>query len=118
MAEPAKKTSRRTRKSTASTEAKKLARVLDEGLFAMHFQPIVDLRSRAVFAYESLCRPERDYFKSPVALIDAAVKAERIGELGRLQRTKAVKGCGDHSLFVNRHLELEFDLADSALTYK
>ena len=32
-------------------------RVVDKGLLHMHYQPIVDLRTREVFAQEALCRP-------------------------------------------------------------
>jgi EAL domain-containing protein (putative c-di-GMP-specific phosphodiesterase class I) len=78
---------------------------LDETLSATKFkivyQPIVDLKKRAVFAYEALVRAE--LFKSPPALIDCAVRAGRLGELGRAMREKTVADCSDHPLFVNIH---------------
>jgi EAL domain-containing protein (putative c-di-GMP-specific phosphodiesterase class I) len=76
-------------------------RVVDKGLLQMHYQPIVDLRTRKVFAQEALCRPNSERLKSPVDLVAAAVQAGRIGELGRLQRLQAVKNCPDWPLFLN-----------------
>jgi EAL domain-containing protein (putative c-di-GMP-specific phosphodiesterase class I) len=77
-------------------------RVVEERLIAMHFQPIVDIRHRRVFAQEALCRPlSSSRFESPQNLVSAAVRAGRIGELGRLQRAKAVKNCPNWPLFLN-----------------
>ena len=67
----------------------------------MHFQPIVDLRTRGVFAYEALTRPRDGFFHSPQQLILAGIDAGRIGELGRLQRSLAVKHCTASRLFLN-----------------
>jgi EAL domain-containing protein (putative c-di-GMP-specific phosphodiesterase class I) len=74
---------------------------VDRVRFTMHFQPIVDVRARKVFAYEALCRPQDERFKSPQDLIEAAVRAGRVGELGRLQRSVAVKKCSGWPLFLN-----------------
>lgn len=77
-------------------------RVVEERLIAMHFQPIVDVRDRTVFAQESLCRPlSSSQFKSAQDLVSAAVRAGRIGELGRLLRAEAVKNCPNWPLFLN-----------------
>lgn len=75
--------------------------VIDRGLLHMHYQPIVDLRTREVFAQEALCRPRSRRLESPVDLVAAAVRAGRIGELGRLQRFLAVKNCPEWPLFLN-----------------
>jgi EAL domain-containing protein (putative c-di-GMP-specific phosphodiesterase class I) len=78
-----------------------LHRVVDEALVAIHFQPIVNLSAREIFAYEALCRPQSDSFKGPQDLIEAATVAGRIGELGRLNRSIAVDRCPGSPLFVN-----------------
>lgn len=82
-------------------EAERLARTLDQGLFTIVYQPIVDLRKRTTFAYEALVRPEQ--FKSPPEMIDTAVRAGRVGELGRAMREVTVANCIDFPLFVNIH---------------
>jgi EAL domain-containing protein (putative c-di-GMP-specific phosphodiesterase class I) len=89
------------RREAGHDAVEQIQHVIDEVLFAMHFQPIVDLCSHKVFANEALCRPQGDIFKSPVELIKAAVEATKIGELGRLQRALAVKNCSDSALFLN-----------------
>jgi EAL domain-containing protein (putative c-di-GMP-specific phosphodiesterase class I) len=72
-----------------------------ETRFAIHYQPIVDLKKRTVFAYEALVRPE--LFKSPPELINSALRAGRLGELGRAMREKTVSDCSEYPLFVNIH---------------
>lgn len=87
--------------SQEELEVREAHRVIDRGLLNMHYQPIVDLRTRAVFAQEALCRPSSRRLGSPMDLVAAAVRAGRIGELGRLQRLHAVKNCPDWPLFLN-----------------
>jgi len=84
-----------------SDAAQRLAQTIDEKKFRIVYQPIVDLRKRAVFAYEALVRPE--LFKSPPEMIDAAVAAGRVGELGRSMRQMTMSNCQEHALFVNIH---------------
>ena len=87
--------------SQEDLEVRDAHRVIDRGLLHMHYQPIVDLRTREIFAQEALCRPRSRRLKSPMDLVAAAVRAGRIGELGRLQRLQAVKNCPDWPLFLN-----------------
>ena len=84
-----------------SEAAQHLGRVIDDSLFAMHFQPIVDLRTQSIFGHEALCRPQDSYFESPTQLISAAVESESIGELGRMLRAAALEGSADSTLFLN-----------------
>jgi EAL domain-containing protein (putative c-di-GMP-specific phosphodiesterase class I) len=84
-----------------SESAELLHRTLTETLYKIVYQPIVDLKKRAIFAYEALVRAE--LFKTPPELIDAAVDAGRVGELGRALRQMTMDHCNDHSLFVNIH---------------
>ena len=75
--------------------------VLHEQQVRIVYQPIVDLRTHAVFAYEGLARSLSPRFDGPVPLFEAAVQAKRVGELGRLLRAMAVDGCTEYPLFLN-----------------
>jgi EAL domain-containing protein (putative c-di-GMP-specific phosphodiesterase class I) len=77
----------------------------------MAFQPIVDVRSRAVFAYEALVRTEEESMKRPDVLIATAERLGRIHDLGRAVRAAVARAAADAPagalLFVNVHgLEL------------
>jgi len=63
------------------------------------FQPLIDLTSLEIYAYETLVRCQA--FRSPPEFISAAVDQGCVGELGRTIRELAVDGCRDHPLFVN-----------------
>jgi EAL domain-containing protein (putative c-di-GMP-specific phosphodiesterase class I) len=80
-----------------------IRRVLDQRQITVVFQPVVDLKSRKIFAYEALVRSSAPEFRSPGDLFDAAVEAECTGELGRLIRELAVDSCSTHPLFLNIH---------------
>lgn len=79
--------------------------VLQKGDLKSVFQPIVDLQSLRVFAYESLLRSTSPDFKGPPALLDDAIKAQCIGAVGRAVRELAVLGCDNFPLFLNVHPE-------------
>lgn len=76
--------------------------MIDERELTVVYQPLVDLKTRKVFAYEALVRSKAPEFTSPPALFDAAVAAECTGELGRLIRVLAIENCS-HPLFLNIH---------------
>jgi EAL domain-containing protein (putative c-di-GMP-specific phosphodiesterase class I) len=80
-----------------------IRRVIDERLVHIVFQPLVDLTTKKVFAYEALARPDTPDFDGPMALFAAAVEASCTGELGRLLRGMALDGCPTHPLFINIH---------------
>ena len=67
------------------------------------FQPLVDLRTQKVFAYESLARTKAPEFEGPMQLFAAAVAENVTGELGRLLRAMSLEGCATHPLFLNVH---------------
>jgi EAL domain-containing protein (putative c-di-GMP-specific phosphodiesterase class I) len=73
--------------------------VLKRGDLSVVFQPIVDLRSMEIFAYETLARSRS--FASPIRLVQAAVQEGAMGELGRRVRELAVAGCPNFPVFVN-----------------
>ena len=80
-----------------------IRRVLDNRDVRIVYQPVVDLKTRKVFAYEALARPRKEDFESPPALFEAAVQHACTGELGRLLRELAIDGCSDFPLFLNIH---------------
>lgn len=80
-----------------------IRRVLDHRQLKVVFQPIVDLRSKKIFAYEALVRSQSEDFDSPMSLFAAAVQHSCSGELGRIIRQLAVQGCPAHPLFLNIH---------------
>lgn len=67
------------------------------------YQPLVDLRTKKIFAYEALVRSKSPDFESPMALFAAAVQHACTGELGRVIREMAIEGCPTHPLFLNIH---------------
>jgi EAL domain-containing protein (putative c-di-GMP-specific phosphodiesterase class I) len=67
------------------------------------FQPIVDLRTRKIHAYEALARCSSERFRGPAELFAAATEAGRVGELGRLHRELASRDCAGKTLFLNIH---------------
>lgn len=69
----------------------------------VHFQPIVQLSSGALFAYEALVRCKVQKYRSPIALFRAAEAERCCGRLGRLIRDVCFARCTDTSLFVNLH---------------
>ena len=77
----------------------------------MAFQPIVDYRSRKVFAYEALVRCDEPSMRRPDVLIATAERLDRIHDLGRAVRANVARAAADIepdvSIFVNVHgLEL------------
>lgn len=80
-----------------------IRRVLDARDVRVVYQPVVDLRTQKVFAYEALVRSKSPEFESPMALFKAAIDHSCAGELGRLIRELAVASCQDHHLFLNVH---------------
>lgn len=73
--------------------------VLQRGDLTVVFQPIVDLKTMEIYAYETLARARG--FSSPIRLIQAAIQEGMMGELGRRIRELAVVGCPEHRLFIN-----------------
>jgi EAL domain-containing protein (putative c-di-GMP-specific phosphodiesterase class I) len=85
----------------ASAEA--IERVIAEREVRIVYQPIADLATRRIFAYEALARPTSTAFDGPLSLFAAAVEHGCTGALGRLLRELSVEGCADLPLFVNIH---------------
>ena len=83
---------------------------LEAGKLYIAYQPLVDLRQRTTFGFEALVRSEAPEFPNALAVIEAAVEARFMGQLGRALRRMAVEGCNRRkcALFVNLHPD-EFD---------
>lgn len=65
------------------------------------YQPIVDVNTGKVFAYEALARSKSPAFKGPLELLAAAIEDKVMGELGHLLRQLTIEGCPGKPLFVN-----------------
>lgn len=59
-------------------------RLLDEQLIRFAFQPIVDLKTGEVVAYEALMRPLLDNFKNPTEILAVAAAQSKLAQLERL----------------------------------
>ena len=77
--------------------------VLDNRDVRCVYQPVVNLRTHEIFAYEALARPKTPEFKGPLELFAAAVEHNCTGELGRMLREMAIADVPNHKLFVNIH---------------
>ncbi len=80
-----------------------IRRVLDARMLRVVYQPLVDLKTGKVFAYEALVRSLSEDFDSPMSLFAAAVQHACTGELGRIIRELAIAGSPHHPLFLNIH---------------
>ena len=91
------------RRATKSPDPTAIRRVIDTKQVHVVFQPIVDLKTQKIFAYEALARTKAPEFGGPMELFAAAVAEGLTGELGRLLRGLALEGCDTHPLFLNLH---------------
>lgn len=80
-----------------------IRRVIEQREVKVVYQPLVDLSTQKVFAYEALVRSKSPDFDSPLTLFSAAVEHDLTGELGRIIRELAIQGCPTHPLFLNIH---------------
>jgi EAL domain-containing protein (putative c-di-GMP-specific phosphodiesterase class I) len=91
------------RRPTKSPLGDAIRRVIETRDVFCAFQPIVDLKTQKIFAYEALARTKSPDFDGPMSLFAAAVAESCTGELGRVLRAKALEGCPGHPLFLNIH---------------
>jgi len=80
-----------------------IRRVVEERDVRVVYQPVVDLGTKKVYAYEALVRSKDPLFESPPALFAAAVAHSCTGELGRMIRQLSIESCQTHPLFLNIH---------------
>ena len=71
------------------------------------YQPIVRATDGSAFGYEALMRSEEPSLSSPLAILDAAERLNRLAGLGRVVRSRAIlpmrEAPEDLALFVNLH---------------
>ncbi len=67
------------------------------------FQPIVELATRRVFAYEALVRCKWPSLNDPYVLFQQAASESSCGRLGRLIREVTIARCPGVPLFINVH---------------
>lgn len=79
----------------------------DKDIFCV-YQPVVDLRAKRIFGYESLVRSKLAEFPDPPRLLAAAIHHGFLGRLGRELRRMSVEDCPHYPLFLNIHPN-EFD---------
>lgn len=92
-------------------QAQAVARVIKDRLVRVVYQPIYQLKTGKVFAYEALARVDSPEFDTVPDLFQAASKAGLVGELGRLHRSQAVTHCPTEPLFINIFpAEFDFEL--------
>lgn len=84
-------------------EVEAIDSVLTHGALEIVFQPIFDLREGNAFGFEVLTRGQDKVFPDVGAMFDVATVSGQVGELGRLQRTVAVKLAPRNPLFINIH---------------
>jgi EAL domain-containing protein (putative c-di-GMP-specific phosphodiesterase class I) len=77
--------------------------VVERRQFRVVYQPVVDVRTQKVFAYEALVRSTSPYFESPPSLFEAAVEHSITGALGRAIRKMSIENCPESPLFINIH---------------
>ncbi len=87
-----------------------LAARFDSALEGLHiaFQPIVDVKVGKIFGYEALMRSSEPSLPSPLDVIHAAERLDRIYEMGARVRELAVRSFAevpqrDATLFINLH---------------
>jgi EAL domain-containing protein (putative c-di-GMP-specific phosphodiesterase class I)/CRP-like cAMP-binding protein len=82
----------------------------------MAFQPIISVSARQVYAFEALLRSREAVLGSPVAVLRAAERLQRVHDVGRIARdcvAETARGAGaTPTLFVNLHGQ---DLLDQHL---
>src|SRR4051794_6398317 len=84
---------------STSTDGK-ISRLIAQDQLNTVFQPIVDMMTGKIFAYESLARTSNPEIKSPPQMFDMAIAEGMCGKLGRRLRELSVDGCPDTALFM------------------
>jgi EAL domain-containing protein (putative c-di-GMP-specific phosphodiesterase class I) len=81
------------------------AQAIGPGQTQVVFQPIVDLRTKGLFAVEALARCRVPGLESPLQLFEDAVAKGYCGRLGRAIREITVQQCPEVPVFTNVHPE-------------
>ncbi len=91
--------------ATDRVSAAALDTLIETHAFHMAYQPIVDVATREIEAYEALCRPHLDEFPHPGVLFDVALQQGMTWPLGDAVREMIADDLEkiDTKLFVNLH---------------
>ncbi len=83
-------------------------KLIDERLIKFAFQPIVDMKTGEIYAYEALMRPLIDAFNGPLEIISVAAAQSKLPQLERVIMTvifetidKNIDEIGDKHIFIN-----------------
>jgi EAL domain-containing protein (putative c-di-GMP-specific phosphodiesterase class I) len=80
-----------------------LSTLISKAELGVVFQPIVNLATGAIFAYEALVRSKNPEIQGPSELFEQALSLGCVGRLGRMIRELAVPLAAGRPLFVNIH---------------
>ena len=84
--------------------ASAIRRVIDQRLVKVVYQPVVDLQTHKIFAYEALARPTAPDFDGPLELFAAAVERARApASSGACSARCRSRAATTHPLFLNIH---------------
>lgn len=64
--------------------------LLEEEKITFVYQPIVDIKTGEVYAYEALMRSELEEFKTPMEILEVATAESKLGKLEKLVLTMAI----------------------------
>ncbi len=87
---------------------RKFLHLIDNNLFAYHFQPIVDVRTGDVVAYEALMRTDKSIGMRPVEVLGYAAQLKRLYDVEKLTMRNTLEAVYSHQdalltrkLFIN-----------------
>ncbi len=85
-----------------------LNRILDNQFVEFAFQPIVEAKTGALYAYEALMRPQSEVLNTPIKLLQIAAAQSQLWKIERITFFKAMSSYvkyrdmfGDAKLFIN-----------------
>jgi len=97
-------------------EMELVKKILDENLFAYHFQPIIDINSKSIYAYEALMRSGTDTNLSPIKILKYANITDRLTDIEKATFLnvlayfeKNLTLFGDKKIFINSVPGIQLD---------
>lgn len=99
-----------------SPAGRELLEIIESERLTIHFQPIVDLKEKKVFAFESLCRgPENSKLFSPLNLFYAAEKNNCLLEMDLLARKLSIENFANMASIHNHSAKLFINVSARSL---